>query len=302
MPATISVAPQTRGAAETEEVAVTDAWERLRNTFAMSDCQADPAIMAWAKRYTRHPKIFESQLQAVLPRLRYVQQVAEQYEIPGEFVLLPWVESNFRPVTGQRHRPAGMWQIMPITAGAMGLRVDGHYDGRLDVPAATHAVMRLLKQYHEQFQDWRVADYAYNAGEFSIRRIIRTHGMPTDNPVIPQWPVRKVTRDHLVKLLAMACVIREPSRFSVSLPQLPSDQKLVKVAVPHRMSVARAAGHADMSVERLKHFNAAFRNDMIDPDASSYLLLPTSHAQAFREALHQQANSTTAEWPSHTSK
>jgi len=166
--------------------------------------------------------------------------------------------------------------------------VDGHYDGRLDLPAAAHAVMKLLQNYHQQFNDWRVADYAYNAGEFAIRKIIRKHGMPSERPAIPAWPVRKVTRDHLARLLAIACVVREPQRFNVSLPTLPDERRLVKAALPRSMPMARAADHAGMPVDALKHLNAAFRNDMVDADAASYLLLPANRARQFQEALLSQ--------------
>ena len=40
-----------------------------------------------------------------------------------------------------------------------------------------------------------------------------------------------------------------------------------------------------MSVNTLKGLNAAFRNDMIDAGAASYLLLPASRAEQFRNAL-----------------
>jgi membrane-bound lytic murein transglycosylase D len=270
----------------------TNVWDQLRGSFAMADCDADPSVQAWARRYTKNPKQFEDQLQEVLPRLIYVQQVAAQYDVAGEFVLLPWVESRFQSLPVRRRQPAGIWQIMPVTAGAMGLRVDGHYDGRLDVPAAAQAVMKLLKQYHDQFHDWRVADYAYNAGEFSIRKIIQKHGMPPDEPVIPKWPVRKVTREHLTKLLAMACVVREPERFNVSLPTLADEEHLVQVKITHSMPIARAADHAGISVDTLKNLNAAFRNDMIDANAASYLLLPVSHVQQFRNALLEQPQAT----------
>ncbi|MFC5435224.1 transglycosylase SLT domain-containing protein [Rhodanobacter umsongensis] len=254
----------------------------------MADCDADPSVMAWAARYTRNPRQFENQLRQVLPRLAYVQQVASQYDVAGEFVLLPWVESHFRPVAARRQRPAGMWQIMPATAGTMGLRVDGRYDGRLDVPAAAHAVMKLLKQYHDQFHDWRVADYAYNAGEFSVRKLVQQHGAPGSEPVIPELPVRKGTRAHLTKLLAIACVVREPGRFKVKLPTLPDEQQLVQVKIPHSMPISRAADHAGMSVDTLKDLNAAFRSDLVDASAASYLLLPASHARHFQDALLAQ--------------
>lgn len=289
-PTTVSPATALPFDKQPEPVPAADIWDRLRRSFAMPGCDADPAVLDWARRYTRHPRQFESQLQAVLPRLVYVQQVAARYDVAGEFVLLPWVESHFQPVPARKSRPAGMWQIMPVTAGAMGLRVDGHYDGRLDVPAAANAVMKLLEQYHQQFHDWRVAAYAYNAGEFTIRKMIRTHGMPTEQPVIPHWPVRKVTREHLVKLLGMACVVREPERFHVSLPTLPDEQHLVQTGIPHSMPIARAASHAGMSVDALRHLNPAFRNNTIDAKAAPYLILPVRHARQFRDALLEQAS------------
>lgn len=266
-----------------------DVWMKLRSSFAMDDCDADPVIMNWARRYTRNSAQFESHLQDVLPRLAYVQQVAERYGVPGEFVLLPWVESQFSPVPGRRNRPAGMWQIMPVTAGSMGLRVDASYDARLDVPASASAVMKLLMQYHQQFPDWRVVDYAYNAGEFTVRKLVRQKGMPPATPVIPSWHVHRVTREHLAKLLGMACVVREPARFHVTLPVMAPALHLVQVDVPRSMKFDKAADHAGMSVDDLRHLNGAFRHDMIDTDAASYLLLPVGHVQQFLDALSRNA-------------
>ncbi len=288
--ASASVAPET-----------VDLWQELRGSFAIADCEADPAVQVWARRFTRNPERFESKLRAVLPRLVYVQQIAAQYQVPGEFALLPWVESHFEPVRGRRGRPAGMWQIMPRTAGAMGLRVDGHYDGRLDVPAAAHAVMKLLRGYHDQFDDWRVADYAYNSGEFATARLLDKHGSPPATPLIPALPVRAVTRQHLVKLLAIACVVREPERFGVTLPTLSREQHLVQVPINHSMPMSLAADQAGMSVEALKTLNAAFRGSVVDAGVTSYLLLPAKHARQFRAATSDDGDAREAAHVAETS-
>lgn len=281
---------------ETAAPPQTDVWEQLRSRFAMADCAADPAITAWARTYTRNPARFESLLSAALPRLSYVQQVAAQYDVAGEFVLLPWIESHYQPVPQRRrNQPAGMWQIMPATAGAMGLRVDDSYDGRLDVPAATHAVMKQLQRYHKRFNDWRLADYAFNAGEFAVRKLVKKHGAPAALPAIPALPVHRGTREHLSKLLAIACVIREPARFGVTLPTLAPERQLVKVPVDQSLSVTKAASHAGMSVDRFKHLNAAFRSDIIDGQAASYLVLPAKHARQFRAALVNESSGASAD-------
>lgn len=261
-----------------------DAWGQLRSRFVMADCDADPAIMTWAKRYTKNPQRFETQMSAVLPQLNYVEQIAAKHGVAGEFVLLPWVESQYRPAISRKNRPSGMWQIMPVTAHSMGLRVDGGYDGRLDMAASADAVMTLLRRYHDDLGDWRIADYAYNAGESSVRGLLDKHGKPPDEPAIPRMPVKAVTREHLAKLLALACVVREPSRFNVSLPTLAADQQLEVVDTGKAMPIARAADHAGMSVDALKNLNAAYRNGVVDSRTSS-LLLPHSNAEQFRNAL-----------------
>lgn len=272
-----------------------DVWDRLRSSFAMPDCDADPAVLAWAHRYTRNPQRFEQEVRAALPKLTYVQQVAAEHDVAGEFVLLPWIESGFRPIPGRHGRPAGMWQIMPATASAMGLRVNSRYDARLDVQSAAEAVMKLLNRYHDQFHDWRVAAYAYNAGELKAQRMVQQHGNPPDMPVIPRWPVRDVTREHLTRLLAMACIVREPERFHVSLPTLTPAQHLVSVPLPHSMPLVIAADHAGMSLDHLKDLNAGFRNDVADRSVASYLMMPEGHAQRFRSMLLDQSAGATAD-------
>jgi membrane-bound lytic murein transglycosylase D len=277
------------GAPAAAPAPATDVWAQLRGSFRMADCDADPAIMSWARRFTQNPGRFESQMQDVLPRLAYVQQVAAKHDVPGEFVLLPWVESHYQPVLGPRNRPAGMWQIMPVTADTLGLHVDRGYDARLDVPAAADAVMAMLKGYYDDLGDWRLVNYAFNGGEAGVRKLVDQHGRPPEQPAIPRLPVKHVTREHLAKLLAIACVVKEPERFGVTLPQLPSSQRLEPVALPGSMPIAKAADQAGMPVDDLKQLNAAFRTGMVDSHAASYLLLPHDRAEQFRNALFQQA-------------
>jgi membrane-bound lytic murein transglycosylase D len=286
-PAVVSRPPAPVSSLPTE---TTDVWQRLRHSFAMSDCDADPAITTWARRYTHNPQRFEAQLSAVLPRLAYVQQVAAQHGVPGEFVLLPWVESRFRPVSAHGKRPAGMWQIVPVTARSMGLQKTRGYDGRLDAAAATDAVMTMLQRYHDHFGDWRLVDYAYNAGEFAVRKLVRDHGIPSEAPPIPRLPVRRVTRQHLTKLLAIACVVRQPARFHVKLPSLPAGEELVLVRIDRHTSLAQVAAGTGMSTSELRALNAAFRKLADMPVA--HLLLPRARAGQLRDASRESDTSS----------
>lgn len=263
-----------------------DVWQRLRDSFAMQGCDASPAVLDWAQRYTRHPQSFEERMRAALPRLVYVQESAARHGVAGEFALLPWVESHYRPAPAPRpKRPAGIWQIMPATAGSMGLRVNRAYDGRLDLAASTEGVMRLLHRYHQRYDDWKLVDRAYNAGESAMRQ--------------QRADADSGTREHLAKLLAIACVVREPARFHVTLPTLPAGQQLVEVPVDHSMQLARAARHAGMSTAALTELNAGFRNGTLDTRYASHLLLPESRAEQFRDALAKLASAGSAHTGGH---
>jgi membrane-bound lytic murein transglycosylase D len=198
--------------------AATDLWTSMRASFAMDDCDADPSIMQWAREYTRNPERFEQRVNEVLPLVTYAHKAAVKHDVAGEFALLPWVESEYRHVPGGKNRPAGMWQIMPATARTLGLKLDKDYDGRLDIAASTDAVMNLMHKYHQDLGDWRLVDMAYNSGEFGLRKTLDAHGMPPADPAIPKIPMKAGTREHLTKLLAIACVVRQPERFNVNLP------------------------------------------------------------------------------------
>lgn len=295
---TTGQAPAPVASKETPAAPRKDIWTRLRDSFRMNDCNADPSVQLWARRFTASPRRFEQRIGQSLPRLAFIQGIAESHDVAGEFVLLPWVESRYQPVHGHGRQPGGMWQIVPVTAGAMGLRVNRGFDGRMDVAAATEAVMGMLRRYQDQFQDWRLTDYAYNAGEFAVRKLVARHGAPSLEPAIPKLPVRNVTREHLVKLLAIACVVRHPEQFHVELPALAEDDHLVAVPIDHSMSMTKAASHAGMSVDALREYNAAFLNNRIDPELADSLLLPGSHVDEFQAAMRgADASDDTASRP-----
>ncbi|HEX7340410.1 MAG TPA: transglycosylase SLT domain-containing protein [Rhodanobacteraceae bacterium] len=261
-----------------------DSWDKLRASFAMDDCGA-PAAVAWAERETRHTQGFEAHLKASLPVLDYIQGVAAKNHVPGEFVLLPWIESHFRNVPPRRHRAAGMWQIMPATARSSGLSMNRAYDARLDNIAATEMVMRMLNGYYQRWHDWRLVDMAYNAGPYAVQKAVARKGPPAARPVIPKLPLGNTTRHHLTKLMAIACVIRQPERFHVTLPKLDPAQRLqvVKLPVPTRLhQVARLAG---LPTRTVRHLNAGYRLASVSANTPMQVLLPVDSAQSLREAI-----------------
>jgi membrane-bound lytic murein transglycosylase D len=257
-----------------------DFWSSMRESFSMPGCEADPQVMAWARTYTQRPNRFEQQVNEVLPLIVYAHKSAMKHSVAGEFALLPWVESQYRHVPGGRNRPAGMWQIMPQTAHTLGLRVDKNYDERLDIAKSTESVMSLMRRYYDDLGDWRLVDVAYNAGEFGLKRTIDKHGGPSDDEGLPDVPMKGNTREHLVKLMAIACIVRDPARFNVQLPRQDSDDALQVVQVSSPQSLAQAAKQSGLSMDDLRDFNPAYRTTK--GTVYSTLLLPRSAAEQYK--------------------
>ncbi len=257
-----------------------DFWADMRDSFAMPGCEADPQVLAWARMYTRQPNRFEQQVNEVLPLIVYAHKSAMKHSVAGEFALLPWVESQYRHVPGGKNRPAGMWQIMPQTARTLGLRVDKNYDERLDITKSTESVMNMMRRYYDDLGDWRLVDVAYNAGEFGLKKTIDKHGGPSGDDGLPDVPMKAGTKEHLVKLMAMACIVRDPARFNVSLPRQDRENTLQVVTVSGPQSLAQAAKQSGLSMNDLRDFNPAYRTTK--GTVSSSLLLPKSAADQYR--------------------
>lgn len=257
-----------------------DFWSDMRDSFSMPGCEADPQVMAWARTYTKMPNRFEQQVNEVLPLIVYAHKSAMKHSVAGEFALLPWVESQYRHVPGVKNRPAGMWQIMPQTAHTLGLRVDKNYDERLDITKSTESVMSMMRRYYDDLGDWRLVDVAYNAGEFGLKKTIEKHGGPSGEDGLPDVPMKATTKEHLVKLMAIACVVRDPARFNVQLPKQDRDDALQVVKVDSPQSLAQAAKQSGLSMNDLRDFNPAFRTNK--GTITSSLLLPKSAADQYK--------------------
>jgi len=257
-----------------------DFWAGMRDSFGMPGCSADPQVSAWARTYTQKPNRFEQQINEVLPLIVYAHKSAMTHGVAGEFALLPWVESQYRHVPGKKNRPAGMWQIMPDTAHTLGLRVDKNYDERLDITKSTESVMSMMRRYYDDLGDWRLVDVAYNAGEFGLKKTIEKHGGPSGDDGLPDVPMKANTKEHLVKLMAIACIVRNPERFNVRLPKQDTEEALQVVQVSNPQSLAQAAKQSGMTTDDLRGFNPAYRTNK--GTVYSSLLLPKTAADQYK--------------------
>lgn len=296
LPEAAPVTPQQIVAAKS---AHNEPWAGMVTGFVMQDCADGPLLDAKATQFTRHPVAFERLLQQSMPLMMYVQKQLHAARIPDEFVMLPLLESGYD--AGERSHgrdAAGMWQLMPRTARLRGIKVTRHYDGRRDPVASTEAAIAMLTNLYKRFGDWRVVDMAYNAGPYAVKKALRKHP-ELGTGAIPAIPVPAAAHKHLAKLMALACIIREPARFHITLPQAKAGDELVAVALPSGTRIADAADMAQIPETTLRALNPGYLGRSIPADSPRRLLLPAPAAQSLVAALTVATSESVAQVAPH---
>jgi membrane-bound lytic murein transglycosylase D len=278
---------ETRPAPPAEPAAAAERspWQRIREGLAMPGCDHGADALRWAHRYAASPRRFEASWTQVMPLVLWVLDEVERRDLPTEFVFLPYVESHYRPLPGRGDQPAGMWQLTATTARGRGLRVGADYDGRLDLAESTRASLDLIALYEEKFADWRLANMAFNAGEFRVRRLIEPLGDRRLSPdELARLALSRTTHEHLDKLMALACIASDPARFGVQLPEPAASDRLRPVALARPIDLRVAAHLADIDLDTFRRLNAGHLRTRLAADAPPRLILPAPQAQRF-EAL-----------------
>jgi membrane-bound lytic murein transglycosylase D len=252
-------------------------WPRLRATFVLPACDFDASVRRWTRTFARSPDQFAGSLAEAMPYLLLVTDELGKRHMPGEFAFLPYLESNYVPIAASGDRAAGIWQLMPDTAIEAGLPVGPDYDGRLDIYASTVAAIGLLQQYHEEFDDWRLADMAFNAGLYGVRQL--ASGTPRH-----EWTARELerlavppgTHDHLAKLLALSCIVSDPQRHHVRLPEPKPRDALALLELPAPVDLQLAARLAGIDLAQLRRLNPGFLRGRMPEQGPFRLLVPAT--------------------------
>jgi membrane-bound lytic murein transglycosylase D len=102
---------------------------------------------------------------------------------------------------------AGIWQMVPNTARAHGLKVEGAVDERLDPRRETEAAAQMLAGLHERLGDWLLALGAYSRGEVAIRKLIDENGKSDGRTLYK----RGLLGRYPAQVLAVVLVLRDPT-------------------------------------------------------------------------------------------
>jgi membrane-bound lytic murein transglycosylase D len=151
-------------------------YAEFRAGLADPDCDT-ASSPRWRDHFAAAPSKMAAPGSDVLPLFGYVVHALRVANLPTEFALIPFVESGYKPGARSAAGPAGLWQMIAVTARDHHVPIRPGYDGRLSPVDSTQAAVRYLKTLHGMFAgDWRLAVMAYNAGEYRVFDALRRSG------------------------------------------------------------------------------------------------------------------------------
>ena len=159
-------------------VAGTDTTISHETVFTLPDFDLNPTALQYAEEYImKNSWGLEKLKESSQLDLTIINSVLTRHGIPDELKYMAIVESNLNTDTVcNRTGATGLWQLMPVTARELGLKVTGDHDERLHIDKSSAAAAKYLQRLYAEFGDWLLAIAAYNSGPGKVTRAINLSG------------------------------------------------------------------------------------------------------------------------------
>ncbi|ERL52991.1 transglycosylase SLT domain-containing protein [Halomonas huangheensis] len=275
---------------EALELEPQDVWTSLRGDFRWQDQAFNARVQEWIDYYQSSPENIAEITERARPWLAWISQQVEARGLPGEIALIPFIESSFDPTARSHFGAAGLWQIMPRTGDALGLKRNGSWDGRVDVVTSTGAALDYIET---QADEWYDGDLllslaAYNAGAGTVnnaRRAAQARGLAGD-----YWDLNlpAETMAYVPKLIAISHIISDPEQYAINLPEISGSAAFARITLTSPISLSEAANLAGVTTSELARLNPGVKTSTVDPRHARQLLVPTANAESLRASLSDQ--------------
>ena len=280
----------------------TDLLARLRRGFKLPAI-VNRRIAAELNWYVRHPDYLTRVFNRAQRYLPYITDEIEARGLPLDLALLPIIESAYDPFAYSHGRAAGLWQIIPGTARRFGIRQNWWYDGRRDVVDSTRGALDYLSYLHELMDgDWLLAIASYNSGEGNVLRAVKRNKARSQPADFFSLSLSKETSAYVPRLIALVTIVKNPSTFGLTLPEIRDERHFVAVDVGGQLDLALAAELAGLDLDTLYAYNSGYNRWATDPTGPHRLQLPPDVQASFTEALATVPQNERVRWLRHKIK
>lgn len=258
-------------------------WARVRAGFQLNHHINQPLVKHYLYNDSHYPaRIYQSMLRAKPFLYEIINQLNIRH-MPTELALLPIIESRYDPQAISNAGAMGIWQLMPVTANRFHVRKSTWwYNGRQSIFQSTQAALNYLHKLYQLFDhNWLLAIAAYNSGEGTVEGAIdynARHQLPTDF-----WHLNlpEQTKQYVPKLLALAAVVDQPSRYHFKLPYIANKPVIGQIRINHQIDLDIAASLANIPTEEIYKLNPEYTRRATPPHGYYHLVLPIYHIDTF---------------------
>lgn len=262
-----------------------DLWDRIRAGFDLPEVQSKH-IAEYERWYSSRPEYIERLVKRSTPYLYYITVQVEQRNMPMEIVLLPAIESAYKPHALSSAKAVGLWQFIPATGRHYGLKQNWWYDGRKDVYASTNSALDYLEKLHRDFDgDWALALASYNAGEGTVSRAQKANkraGKPTNYTALK---LRDETVRYVPKLIALSNIIENPGKYGLKISSVPNQPYFDVIRLNSQIELGVVADATNIPIDELEMLNPGFKRWATDPAGPHRLLVSASSSEMVADAI-----------------
>ena len=194
----------------------TDTITSYEPVFTLTDFNLNSTALQFAKEYVKKNSWG---LEKLKKRSKYsfniINSVFSKHDIPTELKYMAVVESNLNTdIVCNSTGATGIWQLMPITASELGLKITEDTDERLHIYKSSAAAAKYLKKLYAEFEDWLLVIAAYNSGPAKVTRAINLSGYNNFWQLQNFLPAE--TRNHVKKFVSVMYFFEEQKKQSRS--------------------------------------------------------------------------------------
>ncbi len=202
---------------------------------------------------------------------RYLKLARETFRkegVPEDLIWLGQVESAWAPKAVSSAAASGLWQFVPSTGRAYGLRQTAYVDERNSFEKATQASAKYLRSLADRYNgDWALAMAAYNTGALNVDRGIARAGTANFWKIYPF--IAQQTRDYVPNILATILIAKNPDKYGFGTIRREAPLSYDVVQVPTATSLRLIADATDTSIDYLQSLNPELRRD-VTPRGEAY--------------------------------
>ena len=261
-----------------------DIWIRMRRGFQLAH-EETKLVLYYERLYTKSPKTFARLVANAKPYIFYILTQTERNGMPSEIALLPGVESTFNPNAKSSSNAYGMWQFVASTGARFNMAQNSRIDERQDLVKSTNSALKYLNYLYKIFGQWEIAIGAYNWGEGNMYREIVRSGQTPRNINYARLSLRTETENYLPKLIAMASIIENPSKFGVNLEDIENKPVVAIVNPPKPMTISQMINLAGIDNSTFNKLNPQYKTNDYTLGSKEHVILPLSNKEIYLASI-----------------